>query len=87
MWQSFHFDENAETIDACVRKIGHMAAMLNYSEPQILEVFKMTLVSHLYQAVFQIDNLRQALETVKRTLTKEKVDRQLAGQSTGASNF
>ena len=35
----------------------------------------------LYWVLFPIDNLRQAVETVKRILTKEKIDRQLAGQS------
>ena len=30
---------------------------------------------------FPIEDLRQAVETAKRILTKEKIDRQLAGQS------
>ena len=30
---------------------------------------------------FPIEDLRQAVETAKRTLTKEKIDRQLAGKS------
>ena len=38
--RSFHFDENEETIDAYVQRIRQVAAMLNYDEPQILEVFK-----------------------------------------------
>ena len=36
----------------------------------------------LYLVVFPIDDLRLAVETAKRILTKEKIDRQLAGQST-----
>ena len=40
-WIILHFDENAETIDAYVQRIRQVAAMLNYHEPQILEVFKM----------------------------------------------
>ena len=35
----------------------------------------------LYWVLFSIENLRQVVETVKRIFTKEKVDRQLAGQS------
>ena len=31
--------------------------------------------------LFPIDNLREAVETVKRFLTKEKIDRQMTGQS------
>ena len=35
----------------------------------------------LYCVLFPIKDLRLAVETAKRILTKEKVDRQLAGQS------
>ena len=38
-WRSFHFNENAETIDAYVSKIRQVANLLGYQEPQILEVF------------------------------------------------
>ena len=31
--------------------------------------------------LFPLDDLRQVVETEKRTITKEKIDRQLAGQS------
>ena len=65
----------------------HLAAMLNYGEPQILEVFKNTLSSCVYWVLFPIKNLRQAVETVKRILTKEILDKQLAGQSTGNPPF
>ena len=40
VWRSFHYDENAETIDAYVNRIKQMAVFLNYGEPQILELFK-----------------------------------------------
>ena len=39
-WRTFHFDENAETIDAYVQRVRQVAAMLNYGKPQLLEVFK-----------------------------------------------
>ena len=39
-WRSFHFDENAETIDAYVHHIRQVANLLGYQDPQILEVFK-----------------------------------------------
>ena len=51
--------------------------MLNYGEPQILEVFKSTLPPHMYCVLFLIDNLRHAEETAKRKLTNKKLDRQL----------
>ena len=83
-WRSFTFDENTETIDSYVIKIKQVATLLRYGEPQILEVFKNTLPTKLYWILFPIENLRQAVETVKRILTKEKLDRQLTGQtSTG----
>ena len=80
-WRSFHFDENAETIDAYVNRIRHVANHLGYQEPQILEVFKNTLPTKLYWVLFPIMDLRQAVEKAKRILMKEKINRQLAGQT------
>ena len=47
----------------------------------ILEVFKNTLPIKLYWVIFPIEDLRQSVETAKRILTKEMIDRQLVGQS------
>ena len=60
--------------------------LLGYGEPQILKVFKNTLPTKLYWILFLIEDLRQAVETAKRILTKEKLDKQLTGQ-TSASPF
>ena len=38
-WRSFHFNENAEMIDAYVNCIRQGAILLRYQEPQVLEVF------------------------------------------------
>ena len=46
-WRSFHFNENIETIDAYVNHIRQVATLLGYQEPQILEVFKITLPTKL----------------------------------------
>ena len=81
MWRFFNFVDNTETIDAYVTCIRQVATTLGYGEPQILEVFKNTLLTELYWILFPIDDLRQAVETAKRILTKEKIDRQLTGQS------
>ena len=81
VWRSFSFDKNTETTDAYVTHIRQVATFLGYGEPQILEVFKNTLPTELYWILFPIDDLRQASETAKRILTKEKIDRQLSGQS------
>ena len=62
----------------CIRQL---AILLGYGEPQILEVFKYTLPTKLYWLLFPIEDLRQTVETAKRILTKEKIDRQLSGQS------
>ena len=77
VWRSFHYDKNAETIDAYVNRIKQVAALLNYGEPQILELFKNTLLSQLYWVLFLINNLRGAVDAAKRVLMKEKIDRQL----------
>ena len=62
-------------------RIRQVTTLLGYGEPQILEVFKNTLPTKLYWVLFPIEDLRQAVETVKRILTKEKLDRQLTGQT------
>ena len=80
-WRSFHYDENTETVDTYVNRIRQVAAMLGYGELQILDVFKNTIPSRLYWILFPIDNLKNAVETAKRLLTKEKIDRQMSGQS------
>ena len=80
-WRSFNFDENTETIDSNVAEIRQVATLLGYEELQILEVFKNTLPIKLYRILFPIEDLRQAVETVKRILTKEKLDVQLTGQT------
>ena len=66
--------------------IRQVATLLGYGEPQILEVFKNTLPTKLYRILFPIEDLRQAVDTAKRILTKEKLDKQLIGQ-TSASPF
>ena len=78
--RSFNWDENTEEIDAYVTHIRQVVALLGYGEPQILEVFKNTLPTKLYWILFPIEDLRQAVETAKRILTKEKLNKHLAGQ-------
>ena len=70
-----------ETLDSYVTCITQVDTLLCYGIPQVLEVFKNTLPKQLYWVLFPVEDLRQAVETAKRILTKEKIDRQLAGQS------
>ena len=58
-----------------------MATLLGYGEPQVLEVFKNTIPTQLYWNLFSTEDLRLAIETAKIILTKERMDRQLPGQS------
>ena len=81
LWRSFHFDESTNTIDGYIQKVKQVAALSNYGEPQILELFKNTLPSRLYYMLYQIDNLRVVVETAKRLLTKEQMDKKV-GQAT-----
>ena len=81
VWRYFSFHENMETINTYVTHIRQVAALLGYGELQILEVFRNTLPTKLYWILFPTEDLRQAVETAKRILTKEKLDRQLTGQS------
>ena len=76
-----HYDENVEMIDAYVNRMRQVAALLGCGEQQILEVFKNTVPNKLYWILYPINNLRVAIETAKRVLTKEKIDRKRMGQS------
>ena len=84
VWRSFNFDENTETIDPYVTHIRQVAVCLGYGEPQILEVFKNTLPTILYWIIFPIEDLRQAVETAKRIVTKEELDKQLIRQTSSS---
>ena len=86
-WGSFSFDENTETIDAYVTCIRQVANLLGYGEPPILEGYEKTIPTILYWILLPIDDHRQAVETAKRILTKEKTDRQLSGQSSSAPSI
>ena len=57
VWRSFHYDENTDTIDSYISKIKQVTVLLNYGEPQILELFKNALPSKLYWILFPISNL------------------------------
>ena len=81
-WRSFTFDENTETIGSFVIRIRQVANLLGYGELQILEVFKNTLANKIVlDFISHIEDLRQAVDTAKRILTKEKLDKQLTGQT------
>ena len=43
--------------------------------------FKNTLPYRLYSTLINVNNLRDVIDLAKRVLTKEKLDRQLTGQS------
>ena len=80
-WRTFKFDKNTDSVDSYVLRMSQVAAMLNYGEMQILENFKNTLPYRLYSTLINVNNLRDAIDLAKRVPTKEKLDRQLTGQS------
>ena len=80
-WRSFHFNENAETLDSYTTCIRQVATLLGYGKPQVSEGFKNTCPTWLYWVLFPIEEWRLVVQTAKRILTKEKIHRQLAGQS------
>ena len=80
-WKTFKFDENTDTVDSYVLRMSQVMAMLNYGEMQILENFKNTLLYRLCLTLINVNNLRDAKDLAKRVLTKEKMYRQLTGQS------
>ena len=80
-WRYFNFDEAMDTIDGYIQKVKQVLASLTYGEPQILELFKNTLPSRLYYMLYQINDLGVVVETAKRLLTKEQMDKK-SGQAT-----
>ena len=80
-WRTFKFGENTDTLDSYILRMSQVATMLNYGEMHILENFKNTLPYRLYLTLINVNNLRDAIDLAKRVLTKEKLDRQLTGQS------
>ena len=77
----FKFDENTDSIDSYVLRMSQVTAMLNFGEMKILENFKNTLLYRLYSTLINVHNLRHTINVAKRVLTKDKLDRQLTGQS------
>ena len=45
------------------------------------KILRNTLTYRLYSTLINVNNLRDAIDLTKRALTKEKLDRQLTGQS------
>ena len=62
-------------IDSYILKVKQVASLLNYGEPEILELFQNTLPNKLYWILFPINNLREAVDIAKRVLNKEKLDK------------
>ena len=79
--------KNTETIDSYVTQIKTGSNTLRYGEPQVLELFKNKLLTKLYWILFPIEGLRQAVETAKRILTKEKLDKQVTGQTSTTNSW
>ena len=72
VWRSFHYDENVETVDVYVNRIRQVTGLLDYSEPQILEVFKNTVSSRLYWILYAINELRVASPFMKASQENKK---------------
>ena len=51
--------------------------MLGYNKGQVLGLFKNTLPTRYYYLLFSIQNLREAVESAKKVMTKEKLDNKL----------
>ena len=77
----FSFDENTEMLNAYVTYIRQVVTLLGYCKPQVLKLFKNIIPMRLYWVLFPIEDSRLAVETAKRILMKEKIDKQLPGQS------
>ena len=70
-----------DSIDSYVMRFSQCVVMLNYGEPQILELMKNTLPSRLYPILFPIYNLRDVITMEKRVMIKEMTNRQKTGKT------
>ena len=78
-WRSYNFDENTNYRFLCnVNKTGSNTLRL-WRTTGIGSI--QSIPTKLYWILFPIEDLRQAVETAKRILTKEKLDKQLTGQT------
>ena len=59
------------------RKLKTLLNLETSPDVKELEVFKITLPSKLYWVLFPIEDLRAVVDTAKRMLTMEKIDKQL----------
>ena len=64
-WRSFHYDKNVETPGTYAIRIKQVARLVGYEDPQVLEVFKNTVLNRLYWVLFPINNLHEAVEAAK----------------------
>ena len=64
-----------------INRVKQAAGLLNCGQPHILELFKNMLPSRLYYMLYQINDLRNTVETAKMVLTKEKLDKQKTGET------
>ena len=78
-WRSFQYDENTDTIDSYIHKVKQVVALLNYGEPQILDLFKNTLPSKIYYMLYHINDLREEVQIAKRMQMKEQIGKQKSG--------
>ena len=80
-WRSFHFDEKHRNNRCLCKSHKTSCYTLRLSRATKIRTFQKHTPTKLYQVLFSIMDLRQVVETAKRILTKEKIDRQLAGQT------
>ena len=72
VWRSFHYNERTDTIGSYVSKVKQVAVLLNYGEPQILELFKNTLPSQLYYILYPIYRVESCSRDGKKSIDKRK---------------
>ena len=85
MWRNFHFDESVDDIDSYVTRVKQIAVLLNYGDPEMLELLRNTLQSRLYYLIYRENNLEEVIEIAKTVLTKEKLEKEKTGQATVSS--
>ena len=71
-WRSFQFDE---TTDSHVLRLKQCVQVLRCNEGQVLELTKNALSTRYYYLLIDILNHREAVESDKHVMSKEKVEK------------
>ena len=80
-WRVMKWDDTGESIESYVQKIRHLANLLGYGEPQVLELLKHSIPSRYFWPLIHTDDVNQCKDMIEMLQTKEKLEGHTTGQA------